>query len=237
MSEYLSQLKARDGFGQPIWYRGQTSIAWNLQPTIARAKGGITAERALITRFKQNALALLSERPENEWEWLFVMRHYGVPTRLLDWSESPLVALYFATHHDDTVDGVVWCLLPIELNKAANIKPGHPTEIPGFGDDSVLDNYLPSSLGRETSSNMYPAAAIAPRNTPRMQAQFGVFTITHREQTPLEGVGDARHLWRLMVPAKAKKGIVAELERLNVTTLSLFPELDHVARQATEALK
>ena len=229
---FLSELRKRRALKQPIWYRGQADANWDLTPTIARLPSGILAEPPLITRFKQNALALISERPSNEWEWLFVMRHHGVPTRLMDWSESPLVGLYFAVHGHPKTDGIVWHLLPIQLNMAAGIRPPHPAEIPGFGDASVLDTYLPSSLAKEKTSSLLPAAAIAPRNTRRMQAQHGVFTITHREQHSLDDVGDGGHVWRVVVPRAAKERIKGELAALNVNQLSLFPELDHVAAHA-----
>jgi hypothetical protein len=236
IAQFLEALKPRQKLSQPIWYRGQENAAWGLAPTIARF-GGVVAESPLITRFKQNALALLSSRPESEWEWLFVMRHHGVPTRLLDWSENPLVGLYFAVHGKPNLDGSLWNLLPIELNRLANITPPHPSEIPGLGDNTVLDNYLPTRLAAEQSSNLSPAAAIAPRNTRRMQAQQGVFTITHRTQTAIEAVGDGSHVWRLLIPANAKKRIQSELSALNINRLSLFPELDHVAAHAMELLR
>lgn len=193
------------------------------------------AEPPLITRFKQNAFSLLEERPTNEWEWLFIMRHHGLPTRLLDWSESPLVGLYFAVDQQPNQDGVVWHLLPIELNRAAQIRPPHPSEIPGFG-DKILDNYLPSRLAGEQQSSLLPAAAIAPRNTRRIQAQYGVFTITHRDQISLDTVGDQEHIWRVIVPKSAKSRIRRELATLNISRVTLFPELDQVALHAKESL-
>ncbi len=235
VAEFLEELKPRSRLRQPIWYRGQSQAKWGLQPTIARA-GGIKIEAPLVTRFKQNALALIADRPGSEWEWLFVMRHHGVPTRLMDWSENPLVGLYFAVNDNPKAVGALWNLLPIELNKAASINPPHPHEIPGFGDYKVLDNYLPSRLASEQTSSLNPAAAIAPRNTRRMQAQQGVFTITHREQMAIEKVGDENHVWRMLIPASAKKRIRTELAAFNINRLALFPELDHVAEYATELL-
>jgi hypothetical protein len=236
VSDFLVELKGYKKIKQPIWFRGQKKNSWDMTPTIARVSGGITAESPLITRFKQNALALLGSRPANEWEWLFVMRHHSVPTRLLDWTESPLVALYFAADGDSKSDGVVWQLLPIQLNANAGIRPMHPNEIPGFIDESILDNYLPSGLAQEQSSDLSPAAGIAPRNTRRMQAQYGVFTITHRKQVSIETIGDQSHVWRLIVPRSAKERILSELNALNVNRLSLFPELDQVALHAVGAL-
>src|SRR5579862_8767017 len=74
VAEFLDELKPRLRLRQPIWYRGQEQASWGLQPTIARF-GGLKSEAPLMTRFKQNALALIQNRPESEWEWLFVMRH------------------------------------------------------------------------------------------------------------------------------------------------------------------
>jgi len=236
VAQFLTELKRSRHVDQPLWYRGQAAANWHLVPSIARAKGGITAEPPLITRFKQDALALLPERPASEWEWLFIMRHHGVPTRLLDWTESPLVALFFAVGDGSKSDGAVWIMQPIELNKIASIKPPHPSEIPGFGDDPVLDNYLPTRLANESKSSLSPAAAIAPRNTRRMQAQSGVFTITHREQIALDTIGNQKHVWRLIVPAKAKTSIREELKVLHISRLAMFPELDHVAAHAQEIL-
>lgn len=235
VAEFLEELKPRLRLKQPIWYRGQEQENWGLEPTISRF-GGVKSEAPLMTRFKQNALALIADRPESEWEWLFVMRHHGVPTRLLDWSENPLVGLYFAVTEKPKIDGTLWNLLPIELNKAASIFPPHPYEIPGFGDHKILENYLPSRLASEQLSKLNPAAAIAPRNTRRMQAQQGVFTITHREQIGVETIGDRNHIWRIIIPAGAKKRIKMELEAFNINRLSLFPELDHVAEYAKELL-
>lgn len=235
VTDLLTEVKRRKRLKQPIWYRGQEQADWGLETSISRATGGITAETPLITRFKQNAYALLPDRPTNEWEWLFVMRHYGVPTRLLDWTESPLVGLYFAAEKCSKSDGALWSLLPIELNKLAKVPLPHPANIPGFEKDSPVENYLPSKLAGEDESDLLPVAAIAPRNTRRMQAQHGVFTITHRTQKKIEEVG-SDHIWRLIIPSGSKQNILRELSALNIGPLTLFPELDRVAIHAREAL-
>ena len=67
---------------QPTWFRGLGDVNWHLEPSLAR-HGGVASELPLIKRFKQNALPHMETRPDNEWEWLFVMQHHGLPTRLL----------------------------------------------------------------------------------------------------------------------------------------------------------
>ena len=75
-----------------VWFRGHANAAWTLVPSLYRPPYKLEHEPTLMTRFKQNALPLLNFRPGTSWEWMFLMRHHGCPTRLLDWTESPLVA-------------------------------------------------------------------------------------------------------------------------------------------------
>jgi len=163
------------------------------------------------------------------------MQHHGLPTRLLDWTESPLTALYFVVSDPDkTTDdkpGALWALLPQELNKSSNLEPLHQSDIPGFGDDEHLDAYLPTQVAKK-GIGLGPIAAIALRNNPRIQVQQGVFTVCHKTLTPLEGDGTVQYLWRYIVPVDAKPLIRAELEMLNLNKLSMFPELANVAEHA-----
>lgn len=234
VSDLIQHLKADRLADQPLWFRGQSNAAWNLVPSLARC-GGVQAELTLFKRFKQNALPFMMHRPQSEWEWLFIMQHHGLPTRLLDWTESPLVALYFIVTDPSVTaqseQGALWALLPLELNKASKFQVRFKNDIPGFGDDEHLDSYLPSKLALQQAA-YGPLAAIALRNNPRIQVQQGVFTVCHIELSPLEGDGNVQYLWRYVVPADAKANIRAELEMLNISKLSLFPELANVSEHA-----
>lgn len=226
--------------GIPIWFRGCTNKDHRLIPSLGRKPFVLDNERGLINVFKQNAVQFLDQRPQSQWEWLFLARHHNVPTRLLDWTESPLMGLYFATHsHDDNVkknddkEGSLWFLLPTKLNEAANIKMTDKRDLPIFEDDDEhLQNYLPSKLASEHISRLIPAAGIAVRHSKRMQAQHSVFTVTHRDQTSLDEVGDGKHIGRYVIPASAKPQLRRQLEALKIDRLSVFPELDNAARLA-----
>ncbi len=104
---------------------------------------------------------------------MFLMQHYGVPTRLLDWTESPLTALYFAITNEDynKSDSALWMLKPIELNKKANIRTNEKNFIPSF-DDEYLKNYNIQNVSSNSRVEMGPIATIATRNL-RIQANCG----------------------------------------------------------------
>src|SRR5689334_1061338 len=85
-----------------LWYRGCGKASYELKPSLYRHKQSKTIEdfmsmeKLLLARFRQRSIPFHSRSLGDAWEWLFLMQHYGVPTRLLDWSESPLMALFFA---------------------------------------------------------------------------------------------------------------------------------------------
>lgn len=218
-----------------VWFRGQSDSAWSLLPNIARPitgrpDGRMDQELPAIKRFKQNADAFLTRVPRDEWEWIFLMQHHRGLTRLLDWTESPLVALYFALGSDyEDKDAVVWCLDPMALNESSGHRRTSPWDILAFGVNDALENYLPERLGEDTGAQLFPVAAIGPRNSTRMIAQSGTFTIIHRARTGIEEVGDKTHVWRLIIPAAQKANLRAELKLIGFNDFLLFPDLETLA--------
>ncbi len=207
------------------WYRGHSEVDWSLLPKLAREPDGLKREGDITSRFRQSASLLLQPRPRTDWEWLTVMQHYGVPTRLLDWTESPLVALYFVIAECRACDGALWVLDPTQLNQHSGISPDYDRYIPSFGDETT-NNYLPSSLRAEAMTRLDPIAVIGPRNTPRMQAQLGVFTVMHRDPIPVECVANGKHIRKFRVPQSAKDNLRDELALLAIGKFQLFPEVE-----------
>ena len=108
-----------DGPSQ-AWYRGQADARWTLTPRAYRYRD--ISEDDLRSQFKRRASPFLTEgRPNDDWEWYFLMQHYGIPTRLLDWTEGALFALYFAVRGPKLIDATassaaVWVVDPWWLN-------------------------------------------------------------------------------------------------------------------------
>ena len=84
------------------WYRGCGDSSYKLFPTLYRHPAKKTLadlgelEKQLMTRFRQRSLPFQSRTFSTDWDLIFFMQHYGVPTRLLDWTENPFIGLYFA---------------------------------------------------------------------------------------------------------------------------------------------
>lgn len=218
----------------PVWFRGHADESWKLQPYFLRLKNP-PSEMNYIKKFKQSGTLLLDPKPNSLLDWLLIMQHHGMPTRLLDWSESPLVATYFCVNQHLDKNATLWMLRPVELNKISNVVPDYKYDIPSI-EDNILQTYTPESLASERTSKLLPIAAIFPRNNQRMQAQQGVFTISHRNDKAIEEIGNKKHIWKYVIPADCKSKIQNELKSLGFGKFQLFPELSSIGESEKDEL-
>lgn len=228
VGELIDQIRiAKEANQATPWFRGQAETAWTLLPGLLRADPGVS-ETTLLSRFKQSAAMLTQSAPRDSFDWIFLMQHYGVPTRLLDWSENPLVAAYFAVESFNDhagKDAAIWVLFPSKLNRNANIVDEHETDyVPSF-DDEEVKGYSTESVRQKTRLELFPIATIATRNNARIQAQLGTFTIHHNKIVPIERVGAGDHVTKLVIPSAHRESMLEELRLLGVNRFSLFPEM------------
>jgi len=231
IAEFIAAIREdQDAKPGSVWFRGHSDATWQLLPGFMRSEYA-TSETTLLNRFRQSAAMLTDQRPTSFFDWTFLMQHYGVPTRLLDWSESPLTAIYFAVENwadKPGTDAALWCLWPTDLNRNANIIDKVEGQyIPSF-EDEELQSYTADSLRQNTRIELFPVATIATRNNARIQAQMGTFTIHHNKKIAIEDVGDRSHVAKYVIPHTAKEALSLELKLLGMTRFSLFPELSSV---------
>lgn len=233
VADLMTRIRANRETGDPLWFRGHANSNWYLEPKLARNRGYLRNEVAMLKHFQQDAAPRLREKPDSQWEWVFLAQHYGLPTRLLDWTENPLIGLYFAVESnnadmDEPVDGALFELNPDSLNADTT---GENPDVIMFGHDVHLEHYLPGSTA--TKSRMGPIAAIAGRSFDRIIAQSGTFTITHKDHR-LDERNANYGLQKIIIPASDKDFIREELADLNIRKSTVYPDLDHLAAYVTE---
>lgn len=233
----LTNLHTISGLSQAtsqLWYRGQANIAWDLKPTIYRNKNLNFFEREMIRDFKLLSNELISKKPTTELEWLFLMQHYGLQTRLLDWTESYLVALYFSVlNYSNPVDSVVWVLHPWSLN-VVSIKQ---KTIPISSHPELFKYTLgdPHTVNRKIEG-ILPVAIRPTRNSARIVAQKGTFTIHGNNIKSLNKIIEEQNkvnneqifLYSIVIDGKSKLKILKELFIAGISYSVIFPELQGI---------
>jgi len=219
-----------------LWWRGHGLKAWKLVPHVHRYcdKTGPQYERNIANKFSYLAPTRHTRCPPpgDLARWLFLMQHYGLPTRLLDWTASPLLAVYFAVWEDQYViqNGAIWALDPFGLNGVTCGVNGLYTH----GEPSVARlieaAFMPGPPTEER------AVALATEEVDfRMMLQQSGLTI-HGSLRPLDelpNVGAAMLLQKFVIDGRAKVMIRQELEVLGIRERTIFPDLEHLARDLT----
>lgn len=242
VEEFLSKIKALAGPGEfKLYFRGHGAPVEALVPSIGRKHYYLgrsisfdaATERKLLRSFRRHAYEHFG-RIANEWETLFLARHHGLPTRLLDWTSNPLVALYFAAFYENQ-----------ELARAPEKEGGSTLKLDL---DSTLwaiqarDDLEELDVFAERRSPLAIAGVkvVFPFHpTPRLTAQSGVFTLHGDPWTDMVSAAGVWHpardldickLIKWRVKSADKTGIVLDLERLAINSRTLFPDLEGLAR-------
>lgn len=214
-----------------VWFRGQARVSWKLLPGLYRETTEVPAryERELTRDFRGKSPPFLAAPSSPERE-MFLMQHYGLPTRLLDWTTNPQAALYFAVEAASPESCVVWALSPWRLNELNLKKATVPTAASRAFRHYVLTKYLQTS-----PTARMPMAVTAVHHDAGIRAQDSVFTVHGTQKLPLEDIlpgDDSRPLLaRIEIPRHRRGYIKRELYDVGVHRGHLFPDLGGVATE------
>lgn len=229
--------------GDADWYlRGQSDVSWSVQPTLVRHLQRVSVRRALgiefgaLRRFQSqyHLYAKADGVDRSSWgpiAWWMVMQHYSCPTRLLDWTSSPYVALYFAVEQCPDCDGAVWLFPSSALDSISTARFGK------------LSPEAPELLETDDIEAVYPI--VAAQHTERSAPQQAVFTVcTHVLgdhglviEEAFRGQETRYPLHKITVPAELKDECLSRLRIMNITPSSLFPGLDGLGRAARDYVR
>lgn len=229
-----------------LWYRGVKNASFDLLPS-AYFRSNVD-EESLVLNFRSLVPSLLPREPLDDWEWYYLMQHYGIPTRLLDWSESPLAALYFALEEDAARRSpCVWVIDPHSLNRLSGeeaiLFPYPETDLKYWLPDHCGNHanvYTFAAKSRFTD-NTKPLAIYPKRYNPRIVAQRGVFTVHGMDNIPInyldltDAAGKETRLAKILFKPGLRKRLRNELWTLGFSKASIYPEPQSLAEDLRKA--
>jgi hypothetical protein len=228
--------------GEPGWYvRGQADATWRLTPSLLRLFSGtnlsngdaLRIEYTAWSHFRASSHLHDSHSPtpaEEVFAWWAYMQHHHCPTRLLDWTRSPYVGLYFAVEQLFERDAALWIFPAYEVEEAFVKKFGKLEMTEGWFASHSRDQILvPFSISKHSS---------------RAAAQQAVFTIctdilAAHDDVISQALSDRPDLslYKVIIPARCKVEFLASLRVMNITAASLFPGIDGVGKAAGEVIR
>lgn len=209
--EYISQFLEQIDFGDNLIYRGHSDRRWVLKPSVGRYYEGrwdnvVEWELHALAEFKNRAIPYLKYSPKADIEWLCLMQHHGLSTRLLDFTSNPLIALFFASDPSVLEDG--------EFIIAHY----------GRSYENVSDENL---FNRAHCFAYHP-----PHITERIIGQQGCFVYSSVPNQPLQH----KKMSRIPVKKEYKSFVRQELAAIGISHSLLFPGIDGICNDLNEQL-
>ena len=239
-SKILKAIETFQDANGAAWYRGCGQAGYKLLPSLYRHPKHKEPdelhrlEKNLASVFTQRSPPFVTQSFTNEWDQMFFMQHYGIPTRLLDWTESPFVALYFALttcprneKNEASNDAAVWMLNPETWNEGAlkdisyngGVLDQNQGQVKSYSPEADLDQ-----------RKEMPIMIYGTHNSPRIVAQRGMFGLFGKSISPMEQLYGNRDLkagclQKIEIPKSAIDTVASSLFRKGISDSTVYPDL------------
>ncbi|MBA4239632.1 MAG: hypothetical protein C0448_02810 [Sphingobacteriaceae bacterium] len=234
LAEYINIIKYVYNISDTgeLWFRGSAKSKYKLVPGMYR--DGVLSDLAYdsyeyetLSEFQRKAIGLYPNmRNLNKWNWYQTMQHYGLPTRLLDWTESSLISLYFSLRMlSEIEEPCVWVIDFYDLNQDSK---GRYLDLYSNIDDKLFKSYLDLN-----TSPKYPIGIIPELLDGRMIAQRSCFTIHGKAINGLEEFykKSKDFLYQIVIDDSCAGHIIEELRTSGIKETTLYPDLEGLARE------
>ena len=199
INSFTELIDAIDGMSRSSLFRGVSNEKYKLIPSLFRHKKLGDAEKRennIMWVFKTHAKAHMVNTPRTDLEWLTIAQHHGLPTRLLDWSLSPLVAAFFAVKDDFDKDAAIYVYDKGLFSREEDLSLNSIREIVPF---------FPSHV------------------TKRISSQSGMFTIHPYDKFEINNNILSK---KIFIPNNIKSDILGKLVKFGINHETMFPDLD-----------
>ena len=218
-------------------FRGLSDKNYRLINALTRSYGNRSGlEYHLLRNFRKYAQLGDMGNTYSDWGWMTLARHHGLPTRLLDWTYSPFIALHFATSQIDKyeTDGVIWQVDFVKVNRM--LPAPLITELHDVGANTftiqMLEEAVPNIRKFDSMSDEDIVCFFEPPSMDaRIVNQFALFSVMSDHSSDLTGwlIQNPEVYRRIIIPKELKWEIRDKLDQANITERILFPGLDGLA--------
>ncbi|MEM9316558.1 MAG: FRG domain-containing protein, partial [Pseudomonadota bacterium] len=212
-------------------FRGLSDANYDLATTLVRQGREHTNLEPHIIRSFQKYAHLEMHEESSIWNWLSLAQHHGLPTRLLDWTYSPWVALHFAIDKHFDRDGAIWCVNFVETNKRLSPRLRHRLDLSDARVfTTVLLNEEVKTLEEFDGQRNSPFVVFLepPSLDARIVNQYALFSVISDPDIDMhDWLPDEPGVWRkVIIPADLKWEIRDKLDQAGINERVLFPGLD-----------